>query len=45
MLICIYVRVIKILRIFDFLSWHAMRGRLMLPESISEEKFKIGVKM
>ena len=34
-------RVIEFLRIFEFGNLHLMRGRLMLPDSISEEKLKI----
>ena len=34
----IYTRVIKFLRIFEFRNWHLMRGWLMLPDSISDEK-------
>ena len=41
----LYTRVIKFLRIFEFRNLHAMRGGLMLPDSISEEKFKIDWKM
>ena len=42
-LICnINSRVIEFLRNFEFRNWHAMRGGLMLPDSISEEKLKIG---
>ena len=29
------------LRIFEFRSWHLMRGGLMFPDPISEEKLKI----
>ena len=35
------IRVIEFLRNFVFHNWHAMRGGLMLPDSISEEKFEI----
>ena len=38
-----YIRVMNVLKNFDFFSWHAMRGSLMLPYSISEEKLKIGL--
>ena len=41
----LYTRVIKFLRIFEFRNLHAMRSGLMLPDSISEEKFKIDWKM
>ena len=34
-------RVIEFLGNFEFHNWHAMRGRLMLSDSISEEKLKI----
>ena len=34
-------RVIEFLRIYEFHNWHAIRGGLMLPDSISEEKLKI----
>ena len=34
-------RVIEFLRNFEFRNWHAMRGGLMLPDSISEEKLEI----
>ena len=37
----IYVRVIEFLRNFEFRNWHAMRGGLMLPDSISEETLEI----
>ena len=37
---CMYVRVIENFRIFDFRDWHLMIGRLMLPDSIYEEKLK-----
>ena len=40
-----YNRVIKFLRIFEFHNWHIMRGGLMLPDSISEEKLEIDSKM
>ena len=36
-----YIRVIKFLRNFEFHNWHTMRGELMLPDSISEEKLEI----
>ena len=35
------IRVINDLGIFEFHNWHAMRGGLMLPDSISEEKLEI----
>ena len=38
-------RVIEFLRIFKFCNLHLMRGRLMLPDSISEEKLKFNLKM
>ena len=41
----IYCRVIEILRNFEFGNWHSIRGGLMLPDSISEEKLEIGWKM
>ena len=34
-------KVIEVLRICEFRNWHLMMGGLMLPDSISEEKFKI----
>ena len=34
-------RVIEFLRNFEFRNWHAMRGGLMLPDSIFEEKLEI----
>ena len=37
----VYTRVIEFLRIFEFHNLHPMRGRLLLPDSISEEKIKI----
>ena len=37
----IYIRVIEFLRNFEFRNWHAMIGRLMLTDSISEEKLEI----
>ena len=37
----LYIRVIEFLRNFEFHNWHAMRGGLMLPDSISEEKLEI----
>ena len=40
-----YIRVIEFLRNFEFRNWHAMRGELMLPDSISEEKLEIDWKM
>ena len=40
-----YSRVIKFLRIFEFRNWHLMRGRLMMSDSISEEKSKFDRKM
>ena len=36
-----YTRVIEFLRNFEFRNWHAMRGGLMLPDLISEEKIEI----
>ena len=33
------------LRIFKFRNWHLMRGGLVLPDSIPEEKLKIDWKM
>ncbi len=36
-----YTRVIEFLRIFEFHNLHLMRVKLMLPDSISEEKLKI----
>ena len=41
----IYCRVIEILRNFEFGNWHSIRGGLMLPDSISEEKIEIDWKM
>ena len=38
----VYSRVIEFLRIFEFCNLHLMRGRLMLPDSISEEELKNG---
>ena len=38
----LHIRVIKFLKNFEFHKWHAMRGGLMLPDSISEEKLRIG---
>ena len=38
----LYIRVIKILKVFEFYHLHLMRGSLMFPDSISEAKFKIG---
>ena len=35
------IRVIEFLRIFEFRNLHLMRGGLILPNSISEEKLKI----
>ena len=35
------IRVIEFLRNLEFRNWHAMRGGLMLPDSISEEKLEI----
>ena len=37
----IYIRVIEFLGNFEFRNWQAMRGELMLPDSISEEKIEI----
>ena len=37
----INTRVIEFLRNFEFRNWHTMRGGLMLPDSISEEKLEI----
>ena len=37
----LYTRVIKFLRLFEFHNKHLMRGGLMLPDYISEEKLKI----
>ena len=37
----LHIRVIEFLRNFEFHNWHAMRGGLMLPDSISEEKLEI----
>ena len=37
----IYIRMIKFLRNFEFRNWQAMRGGLMLPDSISEEELEI----
>ena len=37
----IFFRVVEFLRNFEFHNWHAMRGGLMLPDSISEEKLEI----
>ena len=37
----LYIRVIEFSRNFEFRNWHAMRGGLMLPDSISEEKLEI----
>ena len=37
----ICIRVIEFLRNFEFRNWHTMRGGLMLPDSISEEKLEI----
>ena len=34
-------RMIEFLRNFEFRNWHAVRGGLMLPDSISEEKLEI----
>ena len=34
-------RVIELLRNIEFRNWHAMRGGLMLSDSISEEKLEI----
>ena len=37
----IFTRVIEFLRNFEFRKWHTMRGGLMLPDSIYEEKLEI----
>ena len=37
-----YIRVIEFLRNFELHNWHTMRGELMLPDSISEEKLENG---
>ena len=39
------IRAMKVLKFFEFSSWHAMGGRPTLPDSISEEKLKIESKM
>ena len=39
------IRAMKVLKFFEFSSWHAMGDRPMLPDSISEEKLKIEWKM
>ena len=39
------VRVIEFWRISEFSNWYLMRGGLMLPDSIFEEKLKIDRKM
>ena len=36
-----FYRVIEFLRNFEFRNWNTMRGELMLPDSISEEKLEI----
>ena len=41
----LHIRVIEFLRNFEFRNWHTMRGGLMLPDSISEEKLEIDWKM
>ena len=41
----LHTRVIEFLKNFEFRNWHSMRGRLMLPDSISEEKLEIDWKM
>ena len=38
---CLHSKVSEFLRNFEFCNWHAMRGGLMLPDSISEEKLEI----
>ena len=42
---CMIIRVIEFLKNFEFRNLHIMRGGLMYPNSISEEKLEIDWKM